>query len=96
MNDLKAYAIRSLNRRGRDGLDRRRWAGHGSTRWLWRDQDARDGIRYVVEKQGETMAVFLRGELCAEITLPYGRRSETMGAETAGSETAGSGRPNWP
>jgi len=49
MIDFKAYASRALNRLGREGLDRRRWARHGSTRWLWKDQDVRDAIRYVVE-----------------------------------------------
>lgn len=59
MNDFKAYSSRVLNRvdGGRSGP--RRWARHGSTRWLWKDQDVRQAIRYVVEQQGEPMAVFL-------------------------------------
>jgi hypothetical protein len=32
MNDFKSYASRGLNRLGRNGPDRRRWARHGSTR----------------------------------------------------------------
>ena len=59
MNDFKSYASRSLNRLGRDGSDRKRWARHGSTRWLWKDQDVQEAIRYVVEEQGEPMAVFV-------------------------------------
>ena len=59
MNDFKSYASRELNRLGRDGSGRRRWARHGSTRWLWRDQDVREAIRYVVEEQGEPMALFV-------------------------------------
>jgi REP element-mobilizing transposase RayT len=59
MNDFKSYASRGLNRLGCDGPDRKRWARHGSTRWLWKDQDVRDAIRYVVEEQGEPMAVFV-------------------------------------
>ena len=59
MNDFKSYASRGLNRLGRDGSDRKRWARHGSTRWLWKDQDVQDAIRYVVEEQGEPMAVFV-------------------------------------
>jgi REP element-mobilizing transposase RayT len=59
MNDFKAYASRALNRLDGDGPSRKRWARHGSTRWLWKDQDVRDAIRYVVEEQGEPMAVFL-------------------------------------
>lgn len=59
MNDFKAYASRALNQLGRDEPGRRRWARHGSTRWLWKDQEVREAIRYVVEEQGEPMAVFL-------------------------------------
>ena len=61
MNDFKSYASRGLNRLGIDGSDRRRWSHHGSTRWLWKDKDLRDAVRYVVEEQGEPMAVFLAG-----------------------------------
>jgi REP element-mobilizing transposase RayT len=59
MNDFKSYASRNLNRLLHDGADRKRWARHGSTRWLWKDQDVRKAIRYVVEEQGEPMAVFV-------------------------------------
>ena len=59
MNDFKCYASRALNRLGGDEPSRKRWARHGSTRWLWKDQDVRDAVRYVVEEQGESMAVFL-------------------------------------
>lgn len=62
MNDFKAYASRRLNRLG-DKERRTRWARHGSTRWLWTDQDVRDAIRYVVEEQGEAMAMFVAGVL---------------------------------
>jgi REP element-mobilizing transposase RayT len=59
MNSLKSYASRSLNRLGIDGPDRKRWARHGSTRWLWKDENVREAIRYVVEGQGEPMEVYL-------------------------------------
>ena len=59
MNDFKSYASRGLNHMGRDGHDRKRWARHGSTRWLWKDQDVREAIRYVIEEQGEPMTVFI-------------------------------------
>jgi len=63
MNDFNSYASRGLNRLGRDGPDRKCWARHGSTRWLWKDQDVRDAIRYVVEQQGELMAAFVADKL---------------------------------
>jgi REP element-mobilizing transposase RayT len=59
MSDFKSYASRGLNRQGSEEPNRRRWAHHGSTRWLWKDEDVRNAIRYVVEGQGEPMAVFV-------------------------------------
>ena len=45
MNEFKAYASRELNRLQSHGSYRRRWARHGSTRWLWKDQDLREAIQ---------------------------------------------------
>jgi REP element-mobilizing transposase RayT len=59
MNEFKSYASRELNRLNRDGPDRKRWARHGSTRWLWNDQDVQKAIQYVIEEQGEPMALFV-------------------------------------
>jgi REP element-mobilizing transposase RayT len=63
MNDFKSYASRALNRLDHHGSDPRRWARHGSTRWLWKDRDVKEAICYVVEEQGEPMAVFVATEL---------------------------------
>jgi REP element-mobilizing transposase RayT len=60
MNDFKAYSSRLLT--DVDGPRRKRWARHGSTGWLAKDQDVRKAIRYVVEGQGEPMAVY-----CADL-----------------------------
>jgi REP element-mobilizing transposase RayT len=59
MNEFKSYASRELNRLGRDGPDRRRWARDRSTRWLWEDGVVQEALRYVVEEQGEPMALFI-------------------------------------
>jgi hypothetical protein len=53
---------RTLNKLGCEGADRKRWAHHGSTRGLWKDQDVREAIRYVMDEQGDPMAVFV-GEM---------------------------------
>jgi REP element-mobilizing transposase RayT len=58
MNDLKSYASRCLNRLGLDDPARKRWARHCSTRWLWKPESVSAAIRYVVEQQGGSMAVF--------------------------------------
>jgi REP element-mobilizing transposase RayT len=58
MNDLKSCASRYLNRLRLDDPTRKRWARHGSTRWLWKRESVSAAIRYVVDQQGEVMAVF--------------------------------------
>ena len=59
MHAFKAYASRNLNRLGVDSPERKRWARHGSTLWLWKDEDVRAAIRYVVSEEGEPMAVYV-------------------------------------
>jgi len=59
MLEFKSYASRALNNLGLDGPDRRRWARHGSTRWLFKDRDVCEAIRYVIESQGTPMALFV-------------------------------------
>ena len=59
MGDFKRYASRALNAAGLDGGRQHRWARHGSTRIL-RDGETRErAIRYVLEKQGAPMAVYV-------------------------------------
>jgi REP element-mobilizing transposase RayT len=60
MNALKSYASHDLNLANIDEPDRKRWARHGSTRWLWKDENLQEAIRYVVSGQGEPMQVYLR------------------------------------
>ena len=50
MNALKSYASRALNRLGRDETKRKRWARHGSTRWLWKREDVLDAVEYVASR----------------------------------------------
>jgi hypothetical protein len=59
MNDFKAYSTRALNRSGLDKRDAKRWTRHGSTRRLWKCRDVEAAIRYVIDEQGEPMAVFV-------------------------------------
>lgn len=63
MNEFKSYASRELNRLGVDSPDRKRWARHGSTRWLWKDEDVRNALQYVIDEQGEFMALFVAKEI---------------------------------
>ena len=59
MTDFKSYATRRLNSVNGDAPNRKRWARHGSTRWLWNDKAVRQAIRYVVEEQGEPMSLYV-------------------------------------
>jgi REP element-mobilizing transposase RayT len=65
MNDLKSYASRLLNKLGFDEPDRKRWARHGSTRWLWSREQVSAALEYVIDKQGCPMAVYERKPLPA-------------------------------
>jgi REP element-mobilizing transposase RayT len=58
MNAMKSYSSRALNNAALDSLDRRRWARHGRTRYLWTEDAVRAAIQYVVREQGESMAVY--------------------------------------
>jgi REP element-mobilizing transposase RayT len=58
MSDLKVYASRRLNRMNLDESDRKRWARHGSTRWLWKPKQVAAAMQYVVAGQGDAMSVF--------------------------------------
>ena len=63
MNEFKSYASRELSRLGSDGPNRKRWARHGSTRWLWKDENVKHALQYVIDEQGEPMALFVAEEL---------------------------------
>ena len=59
LNELKAYASRSLNKSGFDKAERRRWARHGSTRYLWDRDDVAAATKYVADQQGDPLAVYV-------------------------------------
>jgi REP element-mobilizing transposase RayT len=61
LSNLKSYASLCLNQIKLDEPTRKRWARHGSTRWLWEPKNVSAAIRYAVAKQGERMAVFEAG-----------------------------------
>jgi REP element-mobilizing transposase RayT len=59
MNAFKSYASRNLNQAGPKGL--KRWARHGSTRWLWTDDEVTRAIKYIIDEQGSPMAAYFAG-----------------------------------
>jgi hypothetical protein len=58
MTAMKAHSSRALNACAPELPDRRRWARHGSTRYLGTGDSIRVPIQYVVREQGQAMAVF--------------------------------------
>jgi REP element-mobilizing transposase RayT len=58
MGDFKTYASRRLNGMRLDEPNRKRWARHGSTRWLWKQEHISAAVQYVVAEQGDAMSVF--------------------------------------
>ncbi|HWR51210.1 MAG TPA: hypothetical protein VN428_08895 [Bryobacteraceae bacterium] len=58
MTTLKGYASRALTAAGFESADRRRWARHGSTRYLWTAEEVARASTYVVYGQGDPMAVW--------------------------------------
>jgi len=58
MNAFKSYASRALNLAYPQEQHRLRWTRHGSTRYLWSREKIDAAVHYVLEKQGEPMALF--------------------------------------
>jgi REP element-mobilizing transposase RayT len=59
MSTLKSSASHALNELAIDGQKkRRRWARHGSTRYIWTKQQLSAAIRYTVSRQGEALSVY--------------------------------------
>jgi REP element-mobilizing transposase RayT len=56
--DLKAWASRRLRETFGEDPDRDRWTQHGSTRYLWDENELEAAMDYVTHRQGEPMAVY--------------------------------------
>lgn len=71
---------RHLSRLGIDAPERKRWARHGSTRWLREDKDVQEAIRYVISEQGEPRK--FTWESCYNLPLLYSRGSSELPSAT--------------
>src|SRR3990167_723954 len=56
MNQLKAYASRSLNQI--NPVKQKYWVRHGSTRYIWSESFLFPAMQYVIDQQGERMACY--------------------------------------
>ena len=63
MNTLKAYCSRRLNESNLDGRRVNRWTRHGSTKYLWHEEEVEATLQYVIYEQGKPMAVFENKDL---------------------------------
>ncbi|MCO6511231.1 MAG: transposase [Aridibacter famidurans] len=52
MNCFKAYITRRLRSKNLVGPDRKVWSRHGSTKYLWTEEQVEEAIGYVVHGQG--------------------------------------------
>ena len=55
LDAFKAYSTRALRRAKLIGDDQKRWARHGSTIYLWKEQDVAKAIAYVMVSQGDEL-----------------------------------------
>ena len=55
LDAFKAYSTRALRRAKLIGDDQKPWARHGSTIYLWKDQDVAKAIAYVMLSQGDNL-----------------------------------------
>lgn len=69
MSTLKSYASRNLNKAKLDGDRVNRWARHGSTRYLWRNEEVEAAIQYVVYEQGLPMSVLVNKNQMSNIII---------------------------
>ena len=68
MTQFKAYASRALNGLG---WREKRWAHHGSTRYLWEAREVDAAVDYVVHQQGPAMAVYVNPKRWVERLDPH-------------------------
>lgn len=52
MEQFKAWATRRLREAGLLGKEAPAWAEHGSTRYVWTDEDLFEAVDYVMNRQG--------------------------------------------
>ena len=58
LRDFKAYAGRALKTLDGSTVRSRRWARHGSVRWLWSEDAVAAAVEYVLFGQGTTLDVW--------------------------------------
>ncbi len=57
MNDLKSWATRAMIEAGSIQKGIKAWARHGSTRYLWNEEQVHDASDYVLNRQGAPLTM---------------------------------------
>ena len=86
MSDFKAYASRRLKERLHEPADCKRWTQHGSTRYLWKEEQVAGAIEYVVEGQGDPLAVFDGRSADSAANFANASGSDQVNSEQVNSE----------
>ncbi len=96
MNDFKSYATRRMREASLVSADANVWSRHGSTPYLWKQEDIASAIQYTVFEQGKNLdgAFFIddgrweslspdNGQIIVRATrsLPNGRGSDGFASE---------------
>jgi REP element-mobilizing transposase RayT len=55
IGDLKAFSTRALRRAGAVGASRPVWAGHGSTKYVWDEEQLERCMAYTLDEQGNDL-----------------------------------------
>jgi REP element-mobilizing transposase RayT len=58
LNDFKAYSTRRLRRDQLAAAEGRVWSWHGSTRYVWKEEQLAEVVDYVVNRQGTALEPF--------------------------------------
>jgi hypothetical protein len=58
MDSFKAYATKALRASGLVGRDQKVWSRHGSTKYLWSEDQVAMAVDYVVNGQGDDLPTF--------------------------------------
>jgi len=58
--DFKSWSSRRLREAIDEDTDRNRWTQHGSTQYLWSEDELHRAVYYVIHRQGEPLALFPR------------------------------------
>jgi len=63
LSDLKAWSSRRLSERFSELDTTKRWTRHGSTLYLWSEDQLAEKLRYVIEDQGDVMELYINPEI---------------------------------